>query len=198
MRTAVLAALLILACMSANGCGYTLVTPGAGIPAQIRTVHVARIDVGESGDVLFGDALQRELRAQLRRNGRFMAVEDAGSADAVLAVRLARDRTRPVGFDEFDEVLLYDSTLVADARLDDREGNELWKREGISLTRTHAAVPGAIVTTSSSFQADERIGVDALAALDTVQLGENRRSTARERLGADLAHAIYTAMMEGF
>lgn len=182
----------------ASGCGYTLVTPGAGIPQEIRAVHIARVDVGESGDVLLGDRLQRELRTQLRRNGRFTVAKEASSADAVLVVHLTRDRTRPVGFDAFDEVLLYDSTLVADARLEDRNGKALWKRDGIALTRTHAAVPGAVVTTSSSFEGGERIGANALSAFDTVQLGEDRRSAARERLGSDLADAIYSAMMEGF
>ena len=64
MKSFCIAAFVAAACASASGCGYTLVTPGADIPQHIRSVHVARIDVGENGDVLLGDRLQRELRDQ--------------------------------------------------------------------------------------------------------------------------------------
>lgn len=107
-------------------------------------------------------------------------------------------RTRAVAIDAFDDVLDYASTVAVDAILVDREGEVLWSEERIAASRGHAAVPGAVVTTSAAFQVEERLEVGALEQFDNVQLGEERRAAALERIAKDLAEAIYASMTEGF
>ncbi len=179
------------------GCGYTFTPAGGPVPSDVKTIHIGRVDVG-NGDLVFGDALARELRRYIRRRGRFTPSETEAGADAVLAVKVDTDVTRPVAFDEFDEVLSHDSRFVVSATLTDSSGNSIWDREGIELTRSSAAVDEAVVISSSAFQSDERLSADTLDAFDGVQLGENRLSQARDALSSDMARAIYSAMTEGY
>jgi hypothetical protein len=73
----------------------------------------------------------------------------------------------------------------------------LWQGKGIGATRAHAAVAGAVITSSSAFQSSERLTDADLAAMDTVQLGEQRTHHARVRLVGDLASNIFSLMAEG-
>ena len=59
-------------------------------------------------------------------------------------------------------------------------------------------VAGTVITSSAEFQAQERLAVDAVDDFNVVQLGEQRRQVARDRVVDDLAEAIYTSMTEGF
>ena len=103
---------IVLAC---GGCGYTLVRADA-LPPEIRTVAVEPADIGD-GDPLLADALVRSLRTVMRRGGRLVPVGADQPADARLSIQVISDRSRPVAFDEFDDVLDYQSSLVADATL---------------------------------------------------------------------------------
>lgn len=177
-----------------SGCGYSLVR-AAAVPDDVRTISV-RVEMPKRSDPLIGDALARELRRVLRWGGRFRPVE-GGHADAELVLRISTDRTRADAFDEFDEVLDYQVTVAVDAELR-RDGNVvLWSGERIAATRGQAAVQGALVTSSSSFQGGDIVKRDALGRLDTVQLGEERKAAAREAVLRDLAETVYTRMTEG-
>lgn len=176
------------------GCGYTFVTAGA-LPDDVKTVRVKAEPT--SGDPLLADALVRELRQILRWRGRLRPVPEGERCDAVLLVRVIADRTRPVAFDQFDDVLDYQITLAVDAELSRTSGGVLWKQERISATRGQAAVPGAVVTSSSAFQGEETVDPRAFERFDDVQLGEERRATARDKAVRDLAETIYSRMTEG-
>lgn len=188
---------VMLVALSLAGCGYTLVGSGDGIPQSVRTIYVAKVDVRQQ-DLGAGDAIARSLRNEMRKHARFVPVTNASKADAVLEVRLSKDQTRSSGFDEFDEALSYSTVFVAEARLKDGSGRELWSQDRIGLLRNHGAVAGAVVTSSSSFQGEERLDTRDLAVFDGVQVGENRRGAARAKLIAGLAREIYTAMVRGF
>ncbi len=194
MRSMLLLSLLLFT-VELPACGYTLLRAD-NIPSDVRTLRVERVDVGE-GDPLLADALTRRLRREIRRGGRFQVAEEGSRADAVLSVRVVADRSRPVAFNEFDSVLDYQMTLAADAALARSDGELLWKADRISSSRGHAAVAGAVVSSSSSFQAGERLDAATLTVFDDVQLGEERKAVARERLVADLASSILATMGEG-
>jgi outer membrane lipopolysaccharide assembly protein LptE/RlpB len=178
------------------GCGYGFIEADA-VPAEIRDIRVARVDVGES-DPRLGDEMARALRRVFRREGRFRMVEATSSADAVLKVTITGYRSRGVAFDKFDDVLDYEATMVAHAVLERAGGSVLWEASGISSSRGHAAVAGAVVTSSAAFQAGERLERADLGAFDDVQLGEDRKAAARERLLSDMAEAIYSQLTEGY
>lgn len=185
---AVVAALL-------SGCGYSFVSAGA-LPSDVKTVRVQAAP-SEGGDPLLADALVRELRQVLRWRDRLRPVGDGERADATLIVHLTIDRTRAIAFDEFDDVLDYQRTLAVDVELSRSSGAVLWKQARIAASRGQAAVPGAVVTSSSAFQSDEALSPAALGSFDNVQLGEERRAAARDRVVRDLAETIYSRMTEG-
>jgi outer membrane lipopolysaccharide assembly protein LptE/RlpB len=186
-------AALVLVLTTMVGCGYSLVRSDA-LPADVKTIRV-RVEGPERSDPVLSDALARELRRVIRWAGRFRPVD--GSADAELYVRISTDRTRAVAFDEFDSVLDYQRTIAVDAELARGDDAVLWSATRIAATRGQAAVEGAVVTSSSAFQGSDSTRVDALAAFHTEQLGEERKSAAREAAMRDLAETVYARMTEG-
>jgi outer membrane lipopolysaccharide assembly protein LptE/RlpB len=187
---------LLLAAPLATGCGYSLATPGADLPRDVRTLYIAPVD-GDDADPEVSDALVRELRRLVRERAYFRVSESESTADAVLRVHLVDFIARPVAFDKYDEVLDYETTMRVDATLERDDGEVLWRGKGIESTRSHAAVAGAVVSTSSAFQAGERIRLDDLAEMADAQLGESRRRHSHASIAEDLADAIYSRIMAG-
>jgi outer membrane lipopolysaccharide assembly protein LptE/RlpB len=177
-----------------SGCGYSLVRADA-VPADVKTIAV-RVEAPDRVDPLVADALAREVRRVIRWGGRFRPV-DSENADAVLVLRVTNDRQRAIAFDKFDEVLDYQRTISVDAELKRGEGTLLWSGSRIAATRGQAAVEGAVVTSSSSFQGGDTSRRADLGRFDTVQLGEERKAAAREAVLRDLADAVYARMTEG-
>ena len=188
-----IAVVVTVASLSA-GCGYTLVRSDA-VPRDVRTIRV-RVEAPHLSDALIADALSREVRRVLRWGGRFRPV-DGESADAELLLRITSDQTRAVAFDEFDEVLDYQRTIAVDAELRRSGSAVLWSAERIAATRGQAAVEDAVVTSSSAFQGGDTTRIEALETFDTVQLGEERKTAAREAAMRDLAETVYARMTEG-
>ncbi len=188
--------LLITFVVTLSGCGYSLVQPasfGSGVAQRVF------VDVRGSGryDPETTDALAHQLRRALRRDGRFRVAAAKADADAFLRVELVEQRVEAVAFDEFDEVLDYEMTMRVKARLESRDGKTLWSADDLGATRAHAAVPGAIVTTSSAFQGGERLTDQDLAGLDDVQLGESRKEHAAATLTEDIAETILRRLGKG-
>jgi len=179
-----------------SGCGYALMSDSAGVPDSVQRLYVATGD-GRKADPVIADALGRELRRLVRTEGRFTLTETEAQADAVLRVDIVSALTRPVAFDEFDDVLDYETTLRINAALEDDAGGLLWEHDRIAATRSHGAVSGAVVSSSSAFQSTERLRPENLEAFDTVQLGEQRLRHARQALAQDLARTVYQLMTEG-
>jgi len=178
------------------GCGYSLATPGADLPREVRTLYIAPV-AGDGADPEVSDALARELRRLVRERAYFRVSESESGADAVLRVSLVDFVSRPVAFDKYDEVLDYETTIRVDAALERESGEVLWRGKGIESTRSHAAVAGAVVGTSSAFQGGERIRLGDLAQMADAQLGESRRRHAHASIAEDLADAIYSRIMAG-
>ncbi len=185
---------LVCVALAVAGCGYSLVRADV-VPRDIHTLRV-RIVAPERSDPLLADALARELRRVIRWRGRFKPVD--GNADAELVLTITTDRTRAVAFDEFDQVLDYQATIAVDAELLRRGDAKIWSAERIAATRGQAAVTGAVVTSSSSFQGGDVVRREDLRRFDTVQLGEERKAAAREAVVRDLAETVYARMTEGY
>jgi outer membrane lipopolysaccharide assembly protein LptE/RlpB len=178
------------------GCGYAPMSSAGALPSDVRTLYVDA-DEGPRGDPELADALERALRRVIRRDGFFSLAATPTSADAVLRVDLAASVTRPVAFDQYDDPLDYETTVTVNAKLSTSTGIVVWGAKDLGATRAHAAAAGAVVTSSSAFLSSERLRPRDLGALDTVQLGEQRLTHARQQLAADLASAIYLSMTEG-
>lgn len=179
-------------------CGYSWVSPAAYIGDGIERVYVDRIEIADGGgDPVFGDMLRRSLRNEIRRYATVGLASSAATADAVLKVRLLSLATRPVAFDAYDEVLDYETTVVAEASLRESGGRVVWQRDRISSSRGHATVAEAVLGSSAAFQANEALSGEDLESMDSVQLGEQRGEAARRRLADDLAGRIHVYLMEG-
>jgi len=187
---------LLVAGMLLAGCGYAPMGRVGPWSVDVRTMCV-ETDEGTRGDPELAAALEHALRRVVRRDGRFQLVASPGSADAVLRVELGSSITRAVAFDQYDDPLDYETTVTVNANLATGTGTVLWYARRLGATRAHAAVAGAVVTSSSAFISSERLRPQDLAAFDTVQLGEQRLTHAREELAADLASTIYLRMTEG-
>jgi outer membrane lipopolysaccharide assembly protein LptE/RlpB len=194
-RVRAIASAVALLGITLAGCGYSFVRSVA-VPADVRTVLV-RVELPERSDPLIADALAREMRRVLRWNGRFRPVE-SGKADAELVLHVTTDRIRAVAFDEFDQVLDYQATIAVNAQLRRSGDAVLWSAEHVAATRGQAAVQGAIVTSSSSFQGGDIVSREDLGKFDGVQLGEERKIAARDAVLRDLAETVYSRMTEGF
>jgi hypothetical protein len=188
--------LLAAALLAVQACGYAPMSTLGVVPASVERLYID-IEEGAQGDPELADTLERALRRVVRRDARFRLAADPTDSDAVLHVQLDSTFTRPVAFDEFDDPLDYETTISVVARLERRDGNLLWSASDFGATRAHAAVAGAVVTSSSAFVSEERLRPEDLAAFDTVQLGEQRLVHARDALADDLAATIYLRMMEG-
>jgi outer membrane lipopolysaccharide assembly protein LptE/RlpB len=189
-------ALIFSSVSFASACGYTLATPGEGLPSDVRTLYVAEVG-GDDADPEVRDALGRELRRLIRSRAYFRVVEHEATADAVLRVRFVNFVTRPVAFDQYDEVLDYETTMRVDAELEGQHGGVYWRGKEIESTRSHGAVASAVVATSSAFQSGERIRLTDLDEMADAQLGESRRRHAYTNIASDLANAIYARIMAG-
>ncbi len=187
---------LVTVALLSAACGYMPMASNGVVPATVTRLYVS-VDEGTAGDPELADAVARALRQVIRRDGRFALTNSEPSADAVLRVGLELPVTRPVAFDEFDDPLDYETTLIARARLDVPDRAPLWEAREVAVTRAHGAVAGAVVTSSSAFVAGERIRPEDLAAFDTVQLGQERISHAQAALVHDLAQTIYLRLVEG-
>jgi hypothetical protein len=185
-----------LAATMLAACGYVPMNRAGVVPETVDRLYVD-VDAGTRGDPELADALGRSLRRLVRRDARFHLAADSGAADAVLRVELLSSVTRPVAFDRFDDPLDYETTVSVDARLRSRDGTIMWTAPDVGATRAHAAVAGAVITSSSAFQSSERLQPEDLAVMDTVQLGEQRLTHARDAIADDLAATIYLRMMEG-
>ena len=122
-----LVAWLLAAPLATNGCGYSLATPGADLPRDVRTLYVAPVE-GDGADPEIHDALARELRRLVRERAYFRVSESESAADAVLRVHLVDFVARPVAFDKYDEVLDYETTMRVDATLVRSGGTALVRR----------------------------------------------------------------------
>jgi len=180
--------------LAAAGCGYSFVR-SVTVPPDVHTISV-RVVVPERSDPLLADSLAREMRRVLRWNGRFRPVE-SGPADAELVLSVTTDRVRAVAFNRFDQVLDYQATIAVNAELKRGSDAVLWSAERIAATRGQAAVEGAVVTSSSSFQGGDVVSKEALNSYDGVELGEERKTAARESVMRDLAETVYERMTEG-
>jgi hypothetical protein len=187
--------LFVAACASAillSACGYTVLRPGAALPDSVRSVYVAQV-VDDEGDPVLADKLRRELRVRFRRQGRLGVVDSPLRADSIIELTVSGYRSQPVAFNQFDEVLDYDTTLRVGVLMKNRAGDTLMERD-LSVSRGHPAVRDAIVASSAAFVADRKLAAGDLAEFDGVQLGVYTRAAAVDGLVEDLVDAVMSSL----
>jgi hypothetical protein len=192
-----------------SGCGYHLAGSQVGLPADITSISIGSIEnrsreYGLEKSLAF--ALEREvmIRRQLR------LATDPGAGAAVLSGRIRNVQVRPVAFNNNDQAIAYEMTLLLDLRLTRQtDGALLWNGIGWREDSEFATSAAVIVTSSSQFQQQTLDAANLVdpqlspqAALNPqsvgIQLGETERQQALARLLQQAARDIYNAMIENF
>jgi hypothetical protein len=199
-----LAALLVL-----GGCGYHLAGSRIGLPADVRSLSVARIEnrSTEYGlEKLLAFALEREILAR----GQLRWEPEANGADAVLVGTIRSVTYRPVAFNSRDESVQYEVVVLLDLALQRTSGGApLWEVKGFRVEGEYASSPGVVVVSSARFQQQPLDAANLRdpqwsprAAQDpnavNPQLAESFKREALRALAEQAARDLYAQMVEEF
>ncbi len=187
---------LVLALL-AGACGYGFVDSGAGLPDDVRTVHVEPF-INRTRAVGLEDGLALALRRELRRQESPRVVERFEEADVVLSGVIRHYGITNIAVNPSDEVLQLEVRLDVEATLRRRQSREaLWPRQVMKLREVYPAARGAVVPSSSGFRRDT-LNVEDVRRLTDARLAEDSRAGARNRLLEQFARLVRERMAEGF
>jgi hypothetical protein len=188
--------MMLIATLTAAGCGYGLSTPGARLPAGSNSVSIALFE-NHTRDRGLEVELRRALEEEFRRRGGLMVVPAPGG-DLVVEGSIRRIGDVPVASRGSNEAVTSQQRISVSVRVVQRATGEVVLRAPRVIQVTEFGVePGAIITTSPRFQS-EPVDARDIANLSNVPLGEGRRQTAQHELLQKLAADIYSATVEGF
>lgn len=185
------------AALLVGACGYRFVDSAAGLPGDVRTVHVESF-VNRTRVVGLEDGLALALRRELTRRQRPGIAERPEDADAILSGVIRYYEVRHVSVNRFDQVLQVEARLDVEATLRRRLSKEvLWAPRLIRFREVYDAARGAVVPGSAGFLRGT-LNVEDVTRLSDARLAEGTRMTARKRLLERSARLIRQRMAEGF
>ena len=185
------------AALAAGACGYRFVEPGAGLPRDVRTIHV-EVFVNRTRSTGLEDGLAQALRRELARQRRPRVAERAEDADAILSGVIRHYGTRDVAVNRFDQVLQVEARLDVETTLRRRRTKDvLWAPGLVRLREVYDAARGAVVPGSSGFLRNT-LNLEDVSRLADARLAEDSRASARKRLLERFARSIRQRMAEGF
>ncbi len=186
------------AALLAGACGYRFVDSNAGLPDDVKTVHVEPF-INRTRSTGLEDGLASALRRELAAHQQPPRVaERFEDADAVLSGVIRHYGIRNVLVNRFDEVLQVEARFNVEVTLRRRPSKEvLWARQVIRLREVYEVARGAVVPGSSEFL-DPTLDLEHVSRLTDARLAEDSRMRARKRLLEKLARSIRQRMAEGF
>lgn len=178
-RWVLLVVSFVLAFAALPGCGYALAGRGSFLPQDITSVGIPTL-VNRTNFFDVEQVLTEKVRAEFIGRGKYRVLLDAAGADAVLQAEIVSIGVQPVGFTDQQLASRYQFTLTMKvAFIDSRTAKELWSNDSLTFreeyelsTRTNVAIEGA------AFLDQER--------------------SAFDRISADVARAVATAVLEAF
>lgn len=183
--------------LPAGACGYRFVDSGAGLPDDVRTVHVEPF-VNRTRVVGLEDGLALALRREMRRQQSPRLAERFEDADAVLSGVIRHYGITDVAVNPSDEVLQLEARLDVEVTLRRRQPREaLWPRQVLRLREVYPAARGAVVPSSSDFLRNT-LNVEDVRRLTDARLAEDSGAGARNRLLEQFARSVRERMAEGF
>ncbi len=185
------------AALLAGACGYRFVDSNAGLPDDVKTVHVEPF-INRTRSTGLEDGLASALRRELAAHRQPRVAERFEDADAVLSGVIRNYGIRNVLVNRFDEVLQVEARFDVEVTLRRRPSKEvLWARQVIRLREVYDVARGAVVPGSSEFL-DHTLELEHVSRLTDARLAEDSRMRARKRLLEKLARLIRQRMAEGF
>ncbi len=196
-RPAWLLPVSLSAALAAGACGYRFVEPGAGLPGDVRTIHV-EVFVNRTRSTGLEDGLAQAVRRELARQRRPRVTERPEDADAILSGVIRHYGERDVAVNRFDQVLQVETRLEVEATLRRRRSGEaLWTPRLIRLREVYDAARGAVVPGSSGFL-QNTLNLEDVSRLADARLAEDSRAAASKRLLERFGRLIRQRMAEGF
>jgi hypothetical protein len=180
-----------------SGCGYELGGGASILPKDVQTIYVEPF-INRTRAVGIGPELTTAVRAELYRRARLRVVDQPEQADVILSGVVRSLDSQTLSINRFDEVLQFESHMLVDLNLRQREPEQiLWRGPGIRLTQVYAGSRAAVVTTSSEFRTGT-LNTDDVRRFTDIQLTEFQQSAARDQLMARFAQELYQRLMEMF
>lgn len=165
--------------LTLSGCGYALAGRGAFLPTDIASVG---IPVLQNSTTFFEveQVLSEKIRTEFIGRGKYRVLPEATGADAVLTGQIVAISVQPVGFTDQQLASRYQFTVTMRVAFTEaRTSKVLWSNDSLTFreeyelaTRSNVAIQGA------AFLDQER--------------------NAFDRIAADVARTVVTAILEAF
>jgi outer membrane lipopolysaccharide assembly protein LptE/RlpB len=139
-----------------TGCGYQLVGKETHVPPGLSSIAIPTFvnNTFEPGiEVQFTRAFLREFIQDKRAN-----VVDRKEADSILEGVIKSFVLGAVSFDRSGLVLEYQTTMVIDLTLKNRDGGILWKINDLSETTWYRASSSGVINEANKAAAIQEIG----------------------------------------
>jgi len=134
-----------------TACGYQMVGKETHVPPGLSSVAIPTFKNGtyEPGiEIQFTQAFLREFILDRR-----VKVVDRAQADSILEGSIRDFRFLPVSYDQSGLVLEYQSTVLLDVTLKDRDGKILWQQNNFYETTWFRASSGSVLVNEANKQA---------------------------------------------
>jgi len=140
-----------------TGCGYQMVGKETHIPAGLNSIAIPTFKnrTYEPGiEVPFTQAFLREFFLDKR-----VRVVDRAQADCILEGVMRDFRMYSVSYDQSGLVLEYQTTVLLDVTLKDREGKVLWEAKNFSETQWFRASSSVLTNETNKAAALQQMGI---------------------------------------
>lgn len=160
------------------GCGYSLAGRGSFLPAHIRSIGIPMLGNRTNVFDLEGEITQR-MRSEFIGRGRYQILPEAVNVDAVLTGEVIDVALVPATFTDEQTASSYVATVTARVELRDvTDDRVLWENPRLVFRQEFESQSGATVFDPAAF------------------FGQDR--SALERLSADFARSVVSAILEAF
>ena len=172
------ASLVLLATLSASGCGYALAGHGSFLPAYIKTVGIPTF-TNRTTVFNLETMLTQKVRSEFIGRGKYQILPQGGDVDALLTGEVSSVTITPASFSPQQLASRYVITMTARIELHDMRANMvLWENPGLVFRQEYEATSGRSAIDPAAF-----FGQDV---------------NALDRLTSDFARTIVSAILEAF
>jgi hypothetical protein len=176
-------ALVVLAALVSNGCGYALAGRGNFLPSYIQTIGIPNFE-NYTSFFQMAQLVTDKIRTEFIGRGNYKIVPEAIGADAVLVGIITNVMIAPTNFSAEQQASRYTITVTANIQLRDVEKDAvLWSNPAISIREEYDA--------TSAVSNDPNIPVDPTAFF-------NQESNALERISNEFSRSVVSAILEAF
>jgi hypothetical protein len=176
-RRCIALAIALAPVLVASGCGYSLAGRGSFLPTYIRTIGVP-LFVNQTSVYDIERRITERVRGELIGRGKYKVEPVETGTDAVLSGEIIAISFVPAAFTEQQQASRYALTLVAKIEFKDLKSNKvLWSNPAWQFREEYE------LTNTTTIDASAFLGQD---------------TNAQERLAAEFARSVVSAILEAF